>query len=182
MWFYLWPHTVYHLMRWFPRNNRVKARVVVILFTLALLVPQFVILFQPHTGRYCGGHLLELLITGVVLSFLMAGFSIIFSIMDPVANQIKIAFHVSGVINLLYLVSCTVLFFTKSADCLVNTQELYYYSLAMLTLSLVAAALLLVTIPFWIANSLHKDNILNMKQRDGVCYEPVRCCQCIWHI
>ncbi|ELU08082.1 hypothetical protein CAPTEDRAFT_185569 [Capitella teleta] len=181
MWQYFWAHVVYHLTRWFPRNNRVKIRVVILIFTFALLVPQGFIMAQPDTSHFCGQHLLEFLIVAVVFTFCMIGFSFLFTTMDPVPWEIKLAFHIFGGIT--FIVGVTNTFFTAYAgDCKVSTKELYYFSVAAAVFTMVTTVFFLVTVPFWIINRIWKNSVLDMRNREGLCYEPVKCCSCVWHV
>lgn len=41
---------------------------------------------------------------------------------------------------------------------------------------------LLIMLPFWLVNYLWPDSVLNRRERRGICYEPVKCCTCLWHI
>jgi len=37
-------------------------------------------------------------------------------------------------------------------------------------------------IPFWIINAVKRDSVLDNRTRQGFCYEPVKCCTCLWHV
>jgi len=181
MWQYFWPHAVYHLTRWFPRNNRLKIRIVVMILTLAVLAPQIYVLALPQTARFCGQHLFELLIVGIVFSFAMIGFTFLFSLMDPVPWEVKLAFHIFG--GICFITGIIVTAFTSLAqDCKNNTEGLYYYSIAITVLSMVCTVFFIITVPFWLINRLRRNAVLDWKERDGICYEPVKCCSCIWHV
>ena len=41
---------------------------------------------------------------------------------------------------------------------------------------------LVIMLPFWLMNYLWPDSVLNRRERRGICYEPVKCCTCLWHI
>ena len=43
------------------------------IFTIALLIPQFFVLAEPHTERFCGQHLFEFLVVSIVYTFCMIG-------------------------------------------------------------------------------------------------------------
>lgn len=181
MWQYFWSHAAYHLTRWFPRNNRIKIRILILIFTLAVLFPQFFVLTRDHSVRYCGQHLFDMLIASIIFTFFMIGFTFLFTLMDPVPREVKLAFHVFGLITFVFGVILTV--FTAQADeCRVNTEELYYLSLAIAVFSCISAAFFIVMIPFWIINTVKQNSVLDFYNRTGVCYEPVNCCQCLWHI
>ncbi|KAK2184092.1 hypothetical protein NP493_283g04011 [Ridgeia piscesae] len=181
LWQYCWGHSVYHLTRWFPRNNRLKIRIVMMIFTIALLIPQFFVLAEPHTERFCGQHLFEFLVVSIVYTFCMIGFSFIFSLMDPVPWEVKFAFHIFGVIT--FVTGIVFTFFTSmAAECKVTTPELYYFSLAAVVITVVSLVFFAIVLPFWVINWWCVNSVLDYKNRDGICYEPANCCSCVWHI
>ncbi|KAK2158630.1 hypothetical protein LSH36_166g01030, partial [Paralvinella palmiformis] len=156
-------------------------RVVALIFTFALLVPQIFVLAQPHTARYCGAHLFELLIVSIVFTFCMIGFSSLFSIMEPTPWEVKVAFHIFGGIS--FFVGVLLGIFTlKAEECRGSTEALYYFSMAAAILSVLSICFLIVMLPFWIVNHIRKNSVLDLNYRDGICYEPVSCCSCLWHI
>ncbi|XP_071945980.1 uncharacterized protein [Antedon mediterranea] len=181
MWWYTFAHVVYHLIRWFPKNNRLKIRIVIVLFSFGLLFPQLFVLSREHSTRYCGQHLFDFLIVSIVFTFFMIGFSFIFSLMDPVPWEVKLAFHIFGVIAFVMGLTLTV-FASLAVDCRNNTLELYYLSVSAAVLTVTSFAFLMVMIPFWLLNYFFPNSVLNRKERTGVCYEPTACCSCLWHI
>ncbi|XP_077864484.1 uncharacterized protein LOC144349993 [Saccoglossus kowalevskii] len=181
MWWYYFAHFIFHLVRWFPKNNRFKIRIVLLIFACAFLLPQFFVLTRDHSTRYCGQHLFELLIVGIIFTFCMIGFSFLFSLMDPVPWEVKIAFHVFGVISFVFGFAYVVL--TANAEsCSVYSAELYYLSLAIMVVCVLSMVFVAVMLPFWIINYVFRDSMLNKRERTGFCYEPVKCCSCVWHI
>lgn len=44
------------------------------------------------------------------------------------------------------------------------------------------AVFFILTVPFWLINKCFKNSILDQEYRTGICYEPVHCCSCIWHV
>lgn len=181
MWQYFWAHAVYHITRWFPRNNRIKIRVVTLLFTFALLLPQILVLARPHSSRFCGQHLFEFLIVSIVFTFCMIGFAILFSVMDPVPWEVKLAFHIYGVVCFIFGI-IVIAFTSQAADCRESTQELYWFSLSTGVLGMLTTGFFAVMLPFWIVNKIWARSVLDVRSRTGVCYEPVACCSCVWHI
>ncbi|XP_078696873.1 uncharacterized protein LOC144924999 [Branchiostoma floridae x Branchiostoma belcheri] len=181
MWYYCWPHSVYHLIRWFPKTNRLKIRIVVTIFTCALLVPQFFVLTRQQSTRYCGQQLFDLLVASIVFTFCMIGFTFLFALMDPVPREVKLAFHVFGlaafVLGLIYTIQTA-----TGEECRNNTPELYYLSLAFTIMAMITTAFLLVMIPFWLMNHVWDRSVLDYRERSGLCYEPVMCCSCVWHV
>ena len=45
-----------------------------------------------------------------------------------------------------------------------------------------SAGILAVVLPFWLLDWLKPKWILNKHERAGICYEPVACCSCVWHV
>ncbi|XP_067945786.1 uncharacterized protein [Watersipora subatra] len=181
MWLYFIPHCVYHLMRWFPKNNRIKIRVLLIVSIAAMLVPQFYVLLNERSLRYCQIPLLQFLAATIAFTFVMIGFTILFALMDPVPFQVKIVFHVFGCLMYGYSIGKTILVF-YATECRTYSTELYWYSIVDGVLSIVCAAFFILTVPFWILNQLKAKSILDRDKRTGVCYEAVDCCSCIWHV
>ncbi|XP_013412901.1 uncharacterized protein LOC106175442 [Lingula anatina] len=181
MWTYFWAHSMYHLTRWFPQNNRAKIRIIILIFSAGVLFPQFFVMTRDHSGRYCGQNLLEFLIATIVFTLMMIGFTFIFTIMEPVPREVKLAFHVFGIVTFVFGCISTILT-SLAGDCSQTTEELYYFSLAMAIASMCAIAFFAVMVPFWLINWRWKKSVLDVQNRTGLCYEPVNCCQCLWHI
>ena len=49
------------------------SRIVSMILTVGMLVPQIWVLAQPHTSRYCGQHLFEFLVMSIIFTFCMIG-------------------------------------------------------------------------------------------------------------
>ncbi|CAH3184327.1 unnamed protein product, partial [Porites lobata] len=60
--------------------------------------------------------------------------------------------------------------------------ELYYLCLSFGIFALLTTGFLVIMLPFWLMNYLWPDSVLNRRERRGICYEPVKCCTCLWHI
>ncbi|KAL8578308.1 hypothetical protein ACOMHN_005699 [Nucella lapillus] len=181
MWQYLWAHVIYHLIRWFPRNNRTKITVVALVLTLLLLVPQIWVLLQRHTTRWCSQPLFPMLIASIVFTFMVIGFAFLFVAMVPVPREVKVAFHIFGLLNFITGVIQAV-FTSKAENCNSSTEELYKLSVALTVLSIIAIVYVVLLLPFWVVNAVKRDYVLDQRGRQGVCYEPVKCCSCLWHI
>ncbi|KAL3861935.1 hypothetical protein ACJMK2_007946 [Sinanodonta woodiana] len=152
-----------------------------LLFTLMLLIPQIYILAMKKSSRFCAGHLFELLIVSIIITFFVIGFSFLFSIMIPVPRQIKLAFHIFGMVDLIE--SLVLLgFFLHSEDCKSSTPELYWISATLTWFSVASMIFFALLLPFWILNEVKKNSVLDPYSRTGICYEPVSCCSCLWHI
>ena len=39
-----------------------------------------------------------------------------------------------------------------------------------------------VMLPFWIINQARTNLVMDPYSRNGICFEPVKCCTCLWHI
>ncbi|XP_041378028.1 uncharacterized protein LOC121390310 [Gigantopelta aegis] len=181
MWLYLWGHSVYHLIRWFPRNNRTKIFFMVMLITAVLVVPQFFVLLLDHSSRWCRYPLLELLIVSLVFTLFLIGFTFLFMVMMPVPRVVKIIFHVFGALSLIISLVHIILT-SKAAECSTTTEALYYLSFALAILSGISICYFALVLPFWMMNRLWKNSVLDFQNRSGICYEPVKCCSCVWHI
>ncbi|XP_062505097.1 uncharacterized protein LOC134181840 isoform X4 [Corticium candelabrum] len=105
MWQYLWVHCVYHLARWFPRNDRRKIRLLLFFFSSALLVPLFIVLLLDQSTRYCSGNLFNLCVASICFTVCMIGFSFLFTLMDPVPWQGFLM--VKKIVHLLFQLSTT---------------------------------------------------------------------------
>lgn len=181
MWQYFWPHFVYHLMRWFPRDNRKKIFVLLAIFSLALLVPQFYVLVLKKTTRWCIQPLFQLLIVSIVFTIVAIGFTLLFMLMNPVPRLIKFVFHVFGVICFiegLVHIGLT----SQAAECKNTTDELYQICYGYSWVCAISIIFFFLMLPFWVINVVKRDSVLDTRMRTGVCYEPVSCCSCLWHV
>ncbi|XP_025081503.1 uncharacterized protein LOC112556577 [Pomacea canaliculata] len=182
MWQYVWAHLVYHLVRLFPRTNRFKITLVVVMvLTVCLLVPQFWVLLEGHSIRWCSQPLFPLLITSIIFTFFLIGFVFLFLTMMPVPREVKVAFHIFGFVTFLTAL-IQVGYTSKAEECNSSTEALYKLSVVLTVLGMVTLVYIVVLLPFWIANHVKLNCVLNTAERKGLCYEPVRCCSCLWHI
>lgn len=181
MWCYCWPHIAYHTVRVFPKNNRLKIRLTLWILTLVTLAPAGYVLSLDETFRCTPLHLLELLVTSMVLIFFLIGFAFLFTIMDPVPREVKIAFHVYGIVTAVFTVVSAAYTLSEST-CQTNSAALYWYSYAAVVWNLLIGVCLVLLAIFWTANRVCQNSVLNVPQREGMCYETVSCCPCVWHI
>lgn len=181
MWLYFIPHSVYHLMRWFPKNNRVKIRLLLILCVLCVLIPQIYVFVNRRSLRFCVVPIFYMLAWGIAFTCAMIGFSILFALMDPVPYQIKVVFHIYGGFSFIYSIIEAVYAF-QAKGCKIYSEELYWYSLAEGVLAILCLVFFGLVIPFWLASLCCKKRVLDRETRTGLCYEPVTCCSCIWHV
>ncbi|XP_045162430.1 uncharacterized protein LOC123527179 [Mercenaria mercenaria] len=182
MWQYFYAHATYHGVRWFPQGNRLKMSLLLMVFALLLPVPQLYVVSLDSSSRVCEQPLLDLAIAAIVLSFFTIAFSLLFCILIPVPRELKIAFHVFGVACLIVGLMQTAYTFQAKQDCSVSTPELYYLSLTSSMFSVVCLVFLGVMFPFWVINKVKTNVVMDPYSRTGLCYEPTKCCTCLWHI
>lgn len=181
MWHYMWPHLAYHVARVFPRYDRLKIRVLLIVLSFAILVPQLVVMTNPRSSRFCGSHLLELLVASVLLTFFSIGFATLFSLLEPVPPRLKACFHAYGVVVFVY----SLVFVVETLDageCKTYSPELFWLSTILALASCFSLASVAVLAPFWALNYVKPLSVFDPKQKAGVCYEPVACCSCMWNV
>eukprot|EP00117_Sycon_ciliatum_P033372 scpid78569/ scgid0610/ len=181
MWTYLWCHIVYHLTRWFPKHSRQGIQLTLILFSCALLVPQINVILRDESQRHCERSLLYYSIAGACITMVMIGFTLVLAVMEPLAWQVKLAFHVYGggcyIFGLLQFAEVL-----QASSCKSTIPALYYLSMVFASFSAFAAVIFTILVPFWVFNRLFRHAVLDRKERKGLCYEPVACCSCVWHV
>ncbi|XP_078281371.1 uncharacterized protein LOC144608019 [Rhinoraja longicauda] len=157
---YLLPHVAHHFSRQLPKRNRAKL---------------------PRSSRYCNQPLLHNLTTYIIFTFLMTGFTFLLTLMDPIPCKLRAAFHAFGVGSFLQG-ALTTAFTIAAPQCAITTPELYYLSLVLSVLSVLATVFIVFLIPFWMANIFHPGMLLNHGSRTGICHKPVAECPCFWYI
>ncbi|XP_065811132.1 uncharacterized protein [Labrus bergylta] len=150
MFLYMLIYMAYHSSRWIPRSKRLKFQIVNVVFTALVLVPQFVILGSPKSSRYCNQPLLNNLSASIALSFIAAGFSVIFTLTDPVPQSLWASYHVFGLLTCGHGLSTAVLTLT-AASCAKTTPELYCMSLFLTVASIFSTAFFLLRGALWLA-------------------------------
>lgn len=181
MWFYFMSHVTYHLTRWFPKDDRKRIRIAIILFSLTFIIPQLYVITLDTSSRYCDEPLLEIAVASLIFTIAMIAFTFLFTMMEPVPWQVKIAFHFFGFAS--FLMGLVQFGSTMtSSDCWFNTPELYALSLSLSIFAILSLGFLLLMLPFWLVNYFFPHSVLSRKERRGICYEPVKCCTCLWHI
>ncbi|XP_078094811.1 uncharacterized protein LOC144509825 isoform X1 [Mustelus asterias] len=101
--------------------------------------------------------------------------------MDPIPNEVKVAFHVYGVGSFAQGITTTV-FTVASPQCVNTTPELYYLSFVLSVLSVLATVFIGFLIPFWLADIFCTGMVLTQRSRDGICQKPVANCSYLWHV
>ncbi|WAR15343.1 hypothetical protein MAR_005448 [Mya arenaria] len=61
-------------------------------------------------------------------------------------------------------------------------QPLLTLQVISIILSSFTVVFLLVVFPFWLVNAWKTGIVMDPYSRTGICYEPAKCCTCIWHI
>ncbi|XP_026205141.1 uncharacterized protein LOC113154915 [Anabas testudineus] len=130
MFLYLLIFTAYHSSRWLPRNQRLKFQLVNAVFTAIVLAPQFYVMGSPKSSRYCRQPLLNNLSASIAFSFIASGFSVIFTLMDPVPQSLWASYHVFGLLSFGQGL-CTAVLTLAAAACAKTTPELYHMSLVL---------------------------------------------------
>ncbi|XP_035243450.1 uncharacterized protein LOC118210984 [Anguilla anguilla] len=174
-------HMAYHLSRWLPKRQRLKFQIITAIFVMLVLPPQLYVLTRPKSSRYCQQPLLNNLACFIMLSLVATGFAVVFTLLDPVPQAFKAAFHVFGVVSFAEGL-CTTVLTATATTCAKTTPELYYMSYLLTWACVLTTAFFLVMGGFWVSNTLHPGWALDRYSQSGVCYEPVHSCSCLWHV
>ncbi|XP_072442207.1 uncharacterized protein [Chiloscyllium punctatum] len=174
-------HLAYHFSRQLPKRSRAKFEILVIMLVTIILFPQIFVLLRPKSSRYCGQPLLVNLTSFIIFTFIMTGFTIVLTLMDPVSHEVKVAFHVYGVGSFAQGIITTA-FTVTAPQCANTTPELYYLSLLLSVLSVLATVFIVFLIPFWLAEVLYPGMVLNGRSQTGVCHKPVASYPYLWHV
>nr|XP_046239416.1 uncharacterized protein LOC124056233 [Scatophagus argus] len=153
MFLYMLVFLAYHSSRWIPRNQRLKFQVVNAGFTAIVLVPQLYIMGRPKSSRYCRQPLLNNLSASIALSFIAAGFSVIFTLIEPVPQSLWASYHVFGLLTCGQGL-CTAILTLTAAACVKTTPELYYMSLVFTVASVFSTGFFMVRGGLWLTNRL----------------------------
>ncbi|KAL5250837.1 hypothetical protein ACHWQZ_G016545 [Mnemiopsis leidyi] len=182
MWFYMYPHFCYILVRYFPFHNRRTLRFLLIGATFIMLLPQIILLQDQRNWRDCDRNLLQLLITSVIFSVSTVCFTVIFSIMEPIPWVIKLAFHIFGGIVFIFQLVLDAKSLSEDHYCSVTVPQLYTYMYILAVVGTLCMIFYILLVPFWLLNFFRRDSLLNTTTREGVCWPLVQCCGCIWHV
>ncbi|XP_013861738.1 uncharacterized protein LOC106516096 isoform X3 [Austrofundulus limnaeus] len=129
-----------------PTESEVQI-VVNALFVVVVLAPQLFVMGRPKSSRYCRQPLLNNLATSVALSIIASGFSVTFTLMDPVHQSLWAAFHVFGLLSCGHGLSTIILTLTAEAR---TTPELYYMSVALTVTSTFSTGFFMVRGGLWL--------------------------------
>ncbi|XP_052414256.1 uncharacterized protein LOC127959243 [Carassius gibelio] len=136
-------HAAFQTSRWLPRHQRLKCQIVLFIFVVIFLAPQFYVLSRPKTSRYCEKPLLNNLIAFIVFSFLATGLAVALTLTDPVPKSIRVAFHSFGLFTFIQGL-CTVILTLSAPQCAKTTTELYIFSLVVSWACILSTAFFLV--------------------------------------
>ncbi|AWP02662.1 Protein LZIC [Scophthalmus maximus] len=150
MFLYMLIFMAYHGSRWIPRNKRLKFQILNAVFIAVVLVPQFYVLTRPKSSRYCRQPLLNNLSASIALSFIASGFSVIFTLLDPVPQSLWASYHVFGLLSCGQGL-CTAILTLTAAACANTTPELYYTSLVLTAASIFSTGFFMVRGGLWLA-------------------------------
>ncbi|XP_041063432.1 uncharacterized protein LOC121288724 [Carcharodon carcharias] len=178
---YCLTHLAYHFSRQLPKRSRAKFEILMVLLVTIFLCPQIFVLLRPKSSRYCGQPLLINLTSFIIFTFVITGFTVLLTLMDPIPNEVKVAFHVYGVGSFAQGIAMTA-FTVAASQCANTTPELYYLSLVLSVLSVLATGFIGFLIPFWLADIFYKGMVLNQRARAGICHKPVASCSYLWHV
>ncbi|KAK5872595.1 hypothetical protein PBY51_013279 [Eleginops maclovinus] len=154
MFLYMLIFMAYHSSRWIPRNQRLKFQIVNAVFAAVVLVPQFYVMASPKSSRYCRQPLLNNLSASIALSFIAAGFSVVFTMIDPVPHSLWASYHVLGILTCGQGL-CTAILTLTAAACAKTTPELYYMSLILTVASIFSTGFFMVRGGLWLTNRKH---------------------------
>ncbi|XP_067360351.1 uncharacterized protein [Channa argus] len=100
MFLYMLIFMAYYSSRWLPRNQRLKlCQLVNAVFTAIVLVPQLYVMGRTESSRYCRQPLLNNLTAFIALSFIALGFSVVFTLIDPVPQSLWAFYYVFGLLS-----------------------------------------------------------------------------------
>ncbi|CAJ1050588.1 probable intracellular septation protein A [Xyrichtys novacula] len=150
MFLYMLIYLAYHSSRQIPRSKRLKFQIVNAVVTALVLVPQLYVIRSPKSSRYCSQPLLNNLSASIALSFITAGFSVIFTLIDPVPQSLWAACHMFGLLTCGQGL-CTAILTLTAASCAETTPELYYTSLFLTVASIFSTGFFLVRGGLWLS-------------------------------
>ncbi|XP_068450534.1 uncharacterized protein [Clinocottus analis] len=143
------------------------SQIVNAVFVALVLVPQFYVMGRPTSSRYCRMPLLTNLSASIALSFIASGFSVIFTLIDPVPQSLWASYHGFGLLTCGQGL-CTAILTLTAASCAKTTPELYYMSLFLTAASIFSTGVVMVRGGLWLTNrKLETDPSRNNEQSSG---------------
>ncbi|XP_071190990.1 uncharacterized protein [Salvelinus alpinus] len=146
-------YMAYHTSRWLPRDERLKFQIINAVFVALVLIPQLFVLTRPKSSRYCQQPLLNNLTAFIVLSFMATGFAVTFTLIDPVPQSFRAAYHGFGLVSFVQGL-CTIALTLTAQQCAKTTPELYYLSLILSLACILSTAFFLVKGGFWVKTNM----------------------------
>ncbi|KAL0978725.1 hypothetical protein UPYG_G00174350 [Umbra pygmaea] len=119
------------------------------IFVALVLIPQLYVLTRPKSSRFCQQPLLNNLTACIALSFMATGFAVTFTLIDPVPQSFKAAYHGFGLVSFGQGL-CTIVLTLKAKQCVETTPELYYLSLVLSLCCILTTVFVLVKGGVWI--------------------------------
>ncbi|XP_075967246.1 uncharacterized protein LOC142970711 [Anarhichas minor] len=111
----------------------------------------FYVMGRPTSSRYCRQPLLNNLSASIALSFVASGFSVIFTVVDPVPQSLWASYHVFGLLTCGQGL-CTAILTLTAAACARTTPELYYISLILTAASIFSTGVFMVRGGLWLTH------------------------------
>ncbi|XP_071016597.1 uncharacterized protein [Oncorhynchus clarkii lewisi] len=142
-------YMAYHTSRWLPRNEMLKFQIINAVFVALVLIPQLFVLTRPKSSRYCQQPLLNNLTAFIIMSFMATGFAVTFTLIDPVPQSFRAAYHGFGLASFVQGL-CTIALTLTAQQCAKTTPELYYLSLILSLACILSTAFFLVKGGFWV--------------------------------
>ncbi|XP_056112139.1 uncharacterized protein LOC130089080 isoform X2 [Rhinichthys klamathensis goyatoka] len=117
-------HAAFQTSRWLPREQRLKFQIVLFVFVVLFLAPQFYILSRPKSSRYCEKPLLNNLIVFIVFSFIATGLAVALTLTDPVPKSIRAntttELYIFSLVVSWACILSTVFFLVRGGICLIH--------------------------------------------------------------
>ncbi|XP_061639419.1 uncharacterized protein LOC133483003 isoform X2 [Phyllopteryx taeniolatus] len=114
-----------------------SSQIVNAVFTALVVVPQLYVMARPTSARYCKQPLLNSLTASIALSLFASGFSVVFTLIDPVPQGLWASCHVFGLLSFGHGVCCAIMTLAAAA-CAKTTPELYHMSLFLTVASILS--------------------------------------------
>ncbi|XP_068171178.1 uncharacterized protein [Antennarius striatus] len=149
MFLYMLIYLAYHGSRWIPRKQRLKFQIVNAVVITLVLVPQFYVIGRSKSSRYCKQPLLNNLSASIAFSFIASGFSVIFTLIEPIPQSLWASYHLFGLLSCGEGLCTTILTLTAK-DCVKTTPELYYMSLFQTVASILSTGFFMVRGGLWL--------------------------------
>ncbi|XP_033823158.1 uncharacterized protein LOC117371566 [Periophthalmus magnuspinnatus] len=127
------------------------------MFTTLVLGPQVYVLIRPKSSRYCREPLLNNLSASIILSCIATGFSVVFTLLDPVPLSVWRCYYMFGLLSFGHGLS-TVILTSTASSCAKTTPELYYMSLVLTVACVISTGFFVVKCALWLINRLDEDS------------------------